>query len=150
MYMCVEWRQSSSTWSPGQGVDHSLVARGGVNSCQCVCVPDFDGSIKTSCGQQVGIIWLKFTVEDRLYMTLRTETKSRSFRMHVLILSCVSMCRLLLNTKSLRKSHFFDPMSQSPTPPSMKQHTAWPGGREKERFCDRVGGGTASLVELVC
>ena len=40
-------------------------------------------------------------------------------------------------------------MSYRPTPPSMKQHTACPGGREKEWFWDRVGGGTASLVELV-
>ena len=60
-----------------------------------------------------------------------------------------SYWQLLVYTRSLRKSHFLAPMSYRPTPPSMKQHTACPGGREKEWFWDRVGGGTASLVELV-
>lgn len=61
------------TWSPGQGVNHTFIARGGIDCSQCVCVPDFDGSIKTSCGQQVWVIGLKFAVKDGLDMALHME-----------------------------------------------------------------------------
>lgn len=66
--------QRWSTWGPGQGVDHALVARRRVDSRQRVCVPDLDGSVKTSRGQQVWIIRLKFTVKDRLDVTLEKTT----------------------------------------------------------------------------
>lgn len=95
-YMCAcacVW--TWTTWGPGQGVDHSFIARGGVKGCQRVCVPDLDGSVKTSCGQQVGIIWLKLTVKDSLYMTLETiyeneqrNHKSGTWTSYVLLSVC--------------------------------------------------------------
>lgn len=51
-------------------------------------------------------------------------------------------------TMSRRKSHFRAPRSYRPTPPSRKQHRAWPGGSAKAWPRVRAGGG-ASLVEDV-
>lgn len=67
------WRRS--TGGPGQGVDHALIARRRVDSRQRVCVPDLDSSVKTSSGQQVRVVRLKFAVKDRLDVTLEKHDR---------------------------------------------------------------------------
>lgn len=64
------------TWSPGQRVDNALVAGGGVDRRQRVCVPDFDGSIKAGGGQQVGVVRLELAVEYGFHMTLTRREES--------------------------------------------------------------------------
>lgn len=70
--------QRRSTRGPGQGVDHALVARRRVDSRQRVCVPDLDGSVKTSRGQQVRIVRLEFAVKDCLNVTLEDTTVTKT------------------------------------------------------------------------
>lgn len=76
-----------STGRPGQGVDHTLIARRRVDRRQRVCVPDLDGSVKTSRGQQVWIIRLKLAVKDCLNVTLKKNDNSHTNTTEQVLLS---------------------------------------------------------------
>lgn len=68
---------SFHTWSPGQRVDHALVAGGGVDRRQRVGVPDLDGSVKAGGGQQVGVVRLELAVKYGFHVTLTRGEESK-------------------------------------------------------------------------
>ena len=64
--------------------------------------------------------------------------------------SARSSLKTILLTNSLRKSQLLLPKSYNPTPPSRKQHTAWPGGNAYDvsvKLLLDVGCDNALLVE---